>query len=166
MADIISAIAVFFGRVRGYVRFVEIPGDNGLSVEVNLHSEDHRNSAHGFHIHEAGDLSDTSCAGACAHFNPDQTDHGGLNDAKTQRHAGDLGNIFFDATGRAKTVLIAKGIRLRAQKYNIIGRSVIVHADEDDLGRGGNAESKRTGNAGARIACAVIGYARENFDRH
>jgi Cu-Zn family superoxide dismutase len=40
---------------------------------------------------------------------------------------------------------------------------VIIHADEDDCGQGANAESKKTGNAGKRIACAVIGYSKENF---
>ena len=49
----------------------------------------------------------------------------------------------------------------------MIGRSVMVHADEDDLGRGDNSDpvtkppvngkcSKVTGNAGARIACGEI----------
>ena len=40
---------------------------------------------------------------------------------------------------------------------------LIIHEDEDDCGAGTNAESLKTGNAGKRIACAVIGYSKENF---
>jgi Cu-Zn family superoxide dismutase len=40
---------------------------------------------------------------------------------------------------------------------DIMGRSVIVHADEDDYGLGGQDDSLITGHAGARIACGVIG---------
>lgn len=39
---------------------------------------------------------------------------------------------------------------------SIIGRSIVVHATEDDLGRGGEADSLTNGHVGARIACGVI----------
>ena len=48
-------------------------------------------------------------------------------------------------------------------KSNILGRGLIIHEDEDDCGKGGDAESLKTGNAGKRIACAVIGYSKENY---
>lgn len=38
----------------------------------------------------------------------------------------------------------------------MVGRSVMVHADEDDLGKGGHDLSPTTGNAGARVACGEI----------
>jgi len=39
---------------------------------------------------------------------------------------------------------------------NIVGRSIVVHAGEDDLGLGGATDSLTTGNAGARVACCKI----------
>ena len=40
---------------------------------------------------------------------------------------------------------------------SVIGRSCVVHADPDDLGLTDHPLSKTTGNAGARLACGVIG---------
>ena len=67
-------------------------------------------------------------------------------------HAGDLGNVFANKRGKAKFDIFAKRFQLRS----VIGRGIVVHAGEDDLGLGGDAESLITGNAGARLACCVI----------
>ena len=40
---------------------------------------------------------------------------------------------------------------------SVIGKSFVTHSNVDDLGKGGNEESSKTGNAGVRIACGVIG---------
>ena len=41
--------------------------------------------------------------------------------------------------------------------FSIVGRMFVIHKDEDDLGLGNNEESLKTGNAGERIACSIIG---------
>jgi Cu-Zn family superoxide dismutase len=97
----------------------------------------------------------------CAHFNPYGKTHGcpGMK----VRHVGDLGNIKTNSKGEAKYSFYDDTIKLRGVKCNIIGRGLIIHADPDDCGQGHNLESLKTGNAGKRIACAVIGYSKDNF---
>lgn len=75
------------------------------------------------------------------------------------RHIGDLGNVTADGTGKAKVEIMDKKIQLNGQ-YSIIGRTLVVHADPDDLGKGGHELSKSTGNAGARLACGVVGICK------
>lgn len=112
---------------------------------------------HGFHIHEYGDLSD-GCTSAGAHFNPYNKKHGGR--VSVERHAGDYGNIV-SIHGESSFSFVDDQTSLIG-KYSIIGRSLIVHADRDDLGLGGHPLSSTTGNSGARVACAVIGIAASN----
>ena len=111
---------------------------------------------HGFHIHTSGDLRD-GCKSLCSHYNPYNKTHGNIN--SKNRHVGDLGNIKPNKHGIVKKTKRDKLIKLRG-KYSIIGRSVIIHEGEDDLGLGNNKESLKTGNAGKRIACGVIGYSK------
>ena len=107
---------------------------------------------HGFHIHESADFSN-GCVSAGPHYNPHKKKHGGPDD--DERHAGDLGNIVADARGVAKGAIKAPLVHL-AGEYSVVGRSVMVHADPDDLGKGGHELSHTTGNAGARVACGEI----------
>ena len=96
----------------------------------------------------------------CGHFNPYGKKHGGPN--SKERHVGDLGNLITDEKGNVNYQFTDNIIKLRG-KANVIGRGLIIHADTDDLGKGGNKASLLNGNAGKRIGCAIIGYAQENF---
>ena len=108
---------------------------------------------HGFHIHQFGNLKE-GCKTAGPHYNPFGTEHGGPDDEI--RHVGDLGNVVAGEDGTGKYSRRDQQVTLFGD-YSVLGRSFVLHADEDDLGRGGHELSKTTGNAGARIACGVIG---------
>ncbi|KAL0477620.1 superoxide dismutase, Cu-Zn family [Acrasis kona] len=108
---------------------------------------------HGFHVHQYGDLTN-GCITAGPHFNPGNKTHGGPG--IEERHVGDLGNVVADKDGVAKIDLVDEQVVLSGRD-SVIGRSLIIHADEDDLGKGGHEDSKTTGHAGARLACGVIG---------
>ncbi|KAI2803823.1 hypothetical protein RDWZM_001849 [Blomia tropicalis] len=111
---------------------------------------------HGFHVHEFGDNTN-GCTSAGAHFNPFGKTHGAPADQ--ERHVGDLGNVTADANGVANVNIQDSLITLEGAN-TIVGRSLVVHADPDDLGRGGHELSKTTGNAGGRVACGVIGLTK------
>ncbi|EJT51784.1 Superoxide dismutase [Trichosporon asahii var. asahii CBS 2479] len=102
-----------------------------------------------------GDNSN-GCTSAGSHFNPHGKNHGGPTDA--ERHVGDLGNVKTDGSGNVDVNITDKQISLIGP-YSIVGRSVVVHAGTDDLGKGGHQDSLTTGNAGGRAACGVIGIA-------
>jgi superoxide dismutase, Cu-Zn family len=105
---------------------------------------------HGFHIHVYGDCSAPDGTSSGGHFNPTNMPHGAPNAAK--RHVGDLGNITADSSGKATINMMDKVIKLSGPS-SIIGRGVIIHAKADDL------KTQPTGDAGARVACGVIGIA-------
>ena len=74
-------------------------------------------------------------------------------------HVGDLGNVNADSNGDYNKIFSDADLKLSGP-YSIIGRACVLHDDQDDLGKGTGAKqagSKKTGNAGPRIACGVIG---------
>lgn len=71
------------------------------------------------------------------------------------RHLGDLGNIIADEEGNLNFVVDDPLLKLHGPS-SVIGRSFVVHELRDDLGLGGDEESKKTGNSGGRVACGTI----------
>lgn len=114
--------------------------------------------AHGLHVHEFGDISD-GCMTAGAHWNPDGSVHGGRNDPPHRRHVGDLGNVVADESGNVDEEFVIGDMPLMGSR-GILGRALVLHYGQDDLGKGGHADSLTTGNSGGRMACAVIGVAK------
>ena len=110
----ISAIACFQnGKVKGTIEFNETENKKVL-MKINLEGLP-KNSTHGIHIHEAGDLRD-NCIAACAHFNPYNKNHGGIH--SKERHIGDLGNIIANEYGIVKMQITDNLIKLRNSKCN------------------------------------------------
>ena len=133
--------------VKGTVLFMQKPGTATL---IKGRITGLTEGKHGFHIHEYGDLSQ-GCESAGAHYNPDGVEHGDLENG----HVGDLGNVEADSNGIAEFTIKAERIALIGER-SVIGRAIVIHENEDDLGKGGDAESLKTGNAGDRLACGVI----------
>jgi len=71
------------------------------------------------------------------------------------RHVGDLGNLEANEDGVANIALTDRQVTL-CGRTSVLGRGIVVHAGEDDLGLGGDAGSLVTGNAGSRVACCII----------
>lgn len=129
-------------NVRGKVTFTKV--NNGIKIVADF--EGLKPGKHGFHIHEFGDCGDDGAA-AGAHFNPTHKEHGSPD--TESRHVGDLGNLVADASGFAHYERIDKEIAFEGDN-SIIGRSIIVHADEDDF------KTQPAGASGAKIACGII----------
>jgi superoxide dismutase, Cu-Zn family len=103
---------------------------------------------HGFHVHEAGDCSSGDGMSTKGHFNPANKPHAHFSMA--ERHTGDMPALQADAGGNAKLDTTLDLMTVEAGPNSVVGRGLIVHAAPDDY------KTQPTGNAGARIACAVI----------
>ena len=154
-----KGVAVFEGSVEGHATFEDSSG--GLKLQALFKKLPA--GEHGFHIHVNGDLRDEGCMGACSHYNKgSKRNHGGAPSSSSsslskERHTGDLGNV--SKIGHTYSYFL-KGVTVS----ELLGRSLIVHADPDDLGHGDFEDSLTTGHSGKRIACALIGRAKDCAD--
>lgn len=105
------------------------------------------NQEHGFHLHEKGDCSSGDGMSTGGHWNPDGMPHGPQNAA---HHAGDMPSLKADGSGTAKATFTLANRTVADGARSVVGRGLIVHKDPDDY------TTQPTGNAGARLACAVV----------
>ena len=105
------------------------------------------NQEHGFHLHEKGDCSSGDGMSTGGHWNPDGAPHGPQN---APHHAGDMPSLKADANGNAKATFTLADLTVADGTRSVVGRGLIVHKDPDDY------KTQPTGNAGARLACAVV----------
>jgi Cu-Zn family superoxide dismutase len=106
---------------------------------------------HAFHVHAVGKCEPpfTSAGG---HFNPDGHKHGMM--AADGHHAGDMPNLIVPASGEVAVEVVNTAVTLAKDRPNSLfkpeGTAFVIHAGADDY------KTDPTGNAGGRIACAVV----------
>ncbi|KAL8996795.1 MAG: hypothetical protein Q9169_003764 [Polycauliona sp. 2 TL-2023] len=152
----VKAVAVLRGdsNVKGTVTFEQASEQSPTTISYDIQGND-PSAKRGIHVHQFGDNTN-GCTSAGPHFNPFSKEHGAPSDSN--RHVGDLGNFETDDQGNSKGSISDELIKLIGPE-SVLGRTLVVHAGTDDLGQGGHEESKKTGNAGKRPACGVIGIA-------
>ena len=130
----------------GNLKFIQMGNTLIISGEVSGLTP----GAHGFHIHEHGNCEDCheGFTAEGGHYNPTHVMHGSLENG----HVGDLGNIYADKNGNAKIFLKIQKININddENEFSVLHRTVMIHANEDDL------KTDPAGNSGVRILCGVI----------
>jgi len=156
-------------NIKGFVKFTQRSIDHPVVVSVDIKGLP--DGFHGFHVHEKGikDFGEDvmeCCAKLGGHFNVGEkwslenkngTKHG------IRGHNGDLCNNIYSKDGICEHYFQDDLISLYQEDAKcIIGRSIVIHKDKDDMALPNYAEGKReidkfiTGNAGKRIACGNI----------
>ncbi len=146
------------GKEMGTATFVAI--DTG-GVLVRIDTVGLTPGKHGMHIHETGSCNalvdttgkSTAFGAAGGHFDPQgTTHHAGPSGVG---HSGDLPNIAASDTGHARTTFFTDRLSLREGPTSILGRAIIIHANEDNY-----TDEPVNGGSGARVECGEIGPLR------
>jgi Cu-Zn family superoxide dismutase len=104
---------------------------------------------HGLHIHAAPTCGTAPFDSAGPHYDPTHRDqHGG---PLGNGHAGDLGNVVVGSNGKGKIDFVTRRLSLGNDSLTIRGRTLILHADLDNL-----TDIPPNGGSGARIACGEV----------
>ncbi len=124
------------GNIKGTVKFY--PVDCGTLIVAEITGLPKNDSGFfALHIHQGDSCQGAHYSGAQGHFNPTETVH--------PRHAGDLPPLLSE-NGSA-FLAVRTG---RFDVWQVIGRTVIIHAGADDF------HTQPSGNPGTPIACGLI----------
>ncbi|MGH6609314.1 MAG: superoxide dismutase family protein [Burkholderiaceae bacterium] len=139
------------GKQIGTAALTQLP--NGVLIDVDVSGLPA--GEHGFHFHQTGrcDAAD-GFKSAGEHFAPQKHQHGHM--VKGGPHAGDMPNQFVAADGRLRAHIVNSRVTLGNGANSLFdkdGSALIIHAKPDDY------RSQPSGEAGDRIACAVISRA-------
>ena len=133
----------------GVARFVE---DGTGTVHVVIKLKNAPAGLHGTHVHANGDCGGTAYSAAGAHFDPDSSaSHGSPDDAIGSHHAGDLHNTEVNVAENGHGTTITGALTVSDGLRSITGRSIIIHANEDNY-----TNTPVNGGSGTRIACGII----------
>lgn len=144
-----AAMATFIGTEGSEIGTAEItPTVDGALIHAEIEGLP-ADSWVAFHIHETGTCTaDDGFKSAGGHFNPTGAKHGFLVDGGP--HAGDMPNQYVDGDGVLRTQVLNTAVTLNEGDTAILGKAIVIHDGTDDY------ESQPSGDAGSRIACAVI----------
>lgn len=143
-----GALADGFDKVTGTITFEQADCTGPVSITGSLNGL--AAGKHGWHIHTLGNAG-AGCGSAFTggHWNPFNAPLGDKNDGRKKREVGQIGNVECDENANCDVNDSDALIRLHGLR-SIIGRSLVVHLNED----GG-----KTGGSGSRVACATIVWA-------
>ncbi len=165
---------------KGFVTFEQLQRGR---CKISFHLYDFEpHSVHAMHIHSRGNLL-RGCKSLGPHYDPTASNLHGAFGSKIRHHRGDLLNNFQANESGSFEFVYVDSLKVK----DLYGRSVVIHAFPDDLGRADygtfpiqdlaafcrergytersrramikklNHESRTTGNASVRIACGIIG---------
>ena len=133
-----------YPSIKGKVEFFSTPVGVVVSAEVSGLPFDMNDPCapqiYGFHIHNAG-----KCTGSAEEPFADAGAHFDVSGCPHPSHSGDMPPLFGNR-GYAWNAFLTD----RFSPEDIMGRTVIIHSDADDL------HTDPSGNSGKRIACGII----------
>ncbi len=150
-APVMQATGTFIdarGKQIGQATLTETPSGVLISIDVSGLPP----GEHAFHLHQKGTCeAKDGFKSAGDHYAPQSKQHGFK--AQGGPHAGDMPNQFVQDDGMLRAEVLNANVTLREGDTTVFdkdGTAIVIHASADDY------RSQPSGNAGDRIACAVI----------